>query len=78
MIFTDKEIHPEAASNLVVPNGVTAKSDDLELAGHGAEDAGQHLPHQERQLQSGSGRHRRRCNSRRARPTTTASLRSRK
>jgi hypothetical protein len=33
MIFTDKEIHPEAASNLVVPNGVTAKSDDLELAG---------------------------------------------
>ena len=24
MIFTDKEIHPEAASNLVVPNGVTA------------------------------------------------------
>jgi hypothetical protein len=33
MVFTDKEIHPEAASNLVVPNGVTAKSDDLELAG---------------------------------------------
>jgi hypothetical protein len=33
MIFKDKEIHPEAASNLVVPNGVTAKSDDLELAG---------------------------------------------
>src|SRR3984885_12895035 len=33
MIFSDKEIHPEAASNLVVPNGVTAKSDDLELAG---------------------------------------------
>jgi hypothetical protein len=33
MIFTDKEIHPEASSNLVVPNGVTAKSDDLELAG---------------------------------------------
>jgi hypothetical protein len=33
MIFTDKEIHPEAASNLVVPNGVKAKSDDLELAG---------------------------------------------
>ena len=33
MIFTDKEIHPEAASNLVVPSGVTAKSDDLELAG---------------------------------------------
>lgn len=33
MIFNDKEIHPEAASNLVVPNGVTAKSDDLELAG---------------------------------------------
>jgi hypothetical protein len=33
MIFKDKEIHPEASSNLVVPNGVTAKSDDLELAG---------------------------------------------
>jgi len=33
MIFADKEIHPEAASNLVVPNGVTAKSDDLELSG---------------------------------------------
>lgn len=33
MIFTDKEIHPEAASNLVVPNGVTAKSSDLEFAG---------------------------------------------
>lgn len=33
MIFTDKEIHPEASSNLVVPNGVTAKSDDLELEG---------------------------------------------
>jgi hypothetical protein len=33
MIFSDQEIHPEAASNLVVPNGVTAKSDDLELAG---------------------------------------------
>lgn len=33
MTFTDKEIHPEASSNLVVPNGVTAKSDDLELAG---------------------------------------------
>jgi hypothetical protein len=33
MIFTDKEIHSEAASNLVVPSGVTAKSDDLELAG---------------------------------------------
>ncbi len=32
-IFTDKEIHPEASSNLVVPSGVTAKSDDLELAG---------------------------------------------
>ena len=48
MIFTDKHLHPDAASNLVVPNGVTVKSDDLELAGHGAEDAGQHLPHQER------------------------------
>jgi hypothetical protein len=33
MIFTDKEIHPEASSNLVVPSGVMAKSDDLELAG---------------------------------------------
>lgn len=33
MIFTDKEIHPEAAANLVVPAGVMAKSDDLELAG---------------------------------------------
>jgi hypothetical protein len=33
MVFTDKEIHPEAAANLVVPSGVTAKSDDLELAG---------------------------------------------
>ena len=33
MIFADKEIHPEASLNLVVPNGVTAKSDDLELVG---------------------------------------------
>jgi hypothetical protein len=33
MIFTDKEIHPGASSNLVVPSGVTAKSDDLDLAG---------------------------------------------
>lgn len=33
MIFTDKLLHPDAASNLVVPNGVTVKSDDLELAG---------------------------------------------
>ncbi len=33
MIFTDKLLHPDASSNLVVPNGVTAKSDDLELAG---------------------------------------------
>jgi hypothetical protein len=33
MIFTDKEIHPEASSNLVVPSGVMAKSDDLALAG---------------------------------------------
>jgi hypothetical protein len=33
MIFTDKEIHAGASSNLVVPSGVTAKSDDLELAG---------------------------------------------
>jgi hypothetical protein len=33
MIFTDKLIHGGAASNLVVPSGVTVKSDDLELAG---------------------------------------------
>jgi hypothetical protein len=33
MTFTDKEIHPEASSNLVVPSGVIAKSDDLELVG---------------------------------------------
>jgi hypothetical protein len=33
MIFADKEIHPEASSNLVVPSGVTAKSDDLQLVG---------------------------------------------
>jgi hypothetical protein len=33
MIFTDQLLHADAASNLVVPNGVTAKSDDLELAG---------------------------------------------
>jgi hypothetical protein len=33
MIFTDKLLNSEAASNLVVPSGVTAKSDDLELAG---------------------------------------------
>lgn len=33
MVFADKEIHPEASSNLVLPAGVTGKSDDLELAG---------------------------------------------
>jgi hypothetical protein len=33
MMFTDKLLNTEAASNLVVPAGVTAKSDDLELAG---------------------------------------------
>src|SRR5580700_3505065 len=33
MIFTDQLLHKDAASNLVVPNGVTVKSDDLELAG---------------------------------------------
>jgi len=33
MIFTDQLLHADAASNLVVPSGVTAKSDDLELAG---------------------------------------------
>jgi hypothetical protein len=33
MTFAGKEIHPEASSNLVVPSGVTAKSDDLQLVG---------------------------------------------
>lgn len=33
MIFIDKLLQTDASSNLVVPNGVTAKSDDLELAG---------------------------------------------
>ncbi len=33
MIFTDQLLHADAASNLVVPNGVTVKSDDLEFAG---------------------------------------------
>jgi hypothetical protein len=33
MIFTDQLLHADAASNLVVPNGVTVKSEDLELAG---------------------------------------------
>jgi len=33
MIFTDELLHADAASNLVVPSGVTVKSDDLELAG---------------------------------------------
>jgi hypothetical protein len=33
MIFSDQLLHADAASNLVVPNGVTVKSDDLELAG---------------------------------------------
>jgi hypothetical protein len=33
MIFTDQLLNKDAASNLVVPNGVTVKSDDLELAG---------------------------------------------
>src|SRR5580698_7087551 len=33
MIFTDRLLNADAASNLVVPNGVTVKSDDLELAG---------------------------------------------
>ncbi len=33
MIFAGHLLHPEASSNLVVPNGVTVKSDDLELAG---------------------------------------------
>ncbi len=33
MTFTDQLLHADAASNLVVPNGVTVKSDDLELAG---------------------------------------------
>ena len=55
MIFTDKLLHADASSNLVVPNGVTVKSDDLELAGTGTQNASQYLPHQERELQSGSG-----------------------
>jgi len=33
MMFSDQLLHAEASSNLVVPNGVTVKSDDLELAG---------------------------------------------
>jgi hypothetical protein len=33
MIFTDQLLHADASSNLVVPNGVTVKSDDLELVG---------------------------------------------
>jgi hypothetical protein len=33
MIFSDKLIYREASSNLVIPSGVTVKSDDLELAG---------------------------------------------
>ena len=33
MTFTDKILHAEGASDLVVPKGVTVKGDDLELAG---------------------------------------------
>lgn len=33
MIFSTKILHTEGASDLVVPNGVTAKGDDIELAG---------------------------------------------
>jgi hypothetical protein len=33
MVFSTKILHTEGASNLVVPNGVTAKGDDIELAG---------------------------------------------
>jgi hypothetical protein len=33
MIFSDQLLDKDATSNLVVPNGVTAKSDDLELVG---------------------------------------------
>jgi hypothetical protein len=33
MIFSDQLLHADAASNLVVPNGVTVKSDDLDLVG---------------------------------------------
>src|ERR1700722_3890206 len=33
MIFTDKEIHPDASSNLVVPSGVTPTTGDLDFAG---------------------------------------------
>jgi hypothetical protein len=33
MVFSTKILHAEGASDLVVPNGVTAKGDDIELAG---------------------------------------------
>jgi hypothetical protein len=33
MIFSDQLLHADAASNLVVPNGVTVKSDELDLVG---------------------------------------------
>ncbi len=33
LIFTGKILHPEGASDLVIPNGVTVKGDNLELAG---------------------------------------------
>ena len=33
LIFTGKILHPEGASDLVIPNGVTIKGDGLELAG---------------------------------------------
>jgi len=33
MVFSTKILHTEGASDLVVPNGVTAKGDDIELAG---------------------------------------------
>ena len=33
LVFSTKILHPEGASDLVVPNGVTAKGDAIELAG---------------------------------------------
>ncbi len=58
MIFTDKLLHPDAASNLVVPNGVTVKSDDLELAGTEPKTQASIYRIKNAELQSGSGRNR--------------------
>ena len=33
LVFATKVLHPEGASDLVLPDGVTAKGDDIELAG---------------------------------------------